>query len=111
MWWKEKSVCGEILYFLTEGASCVVREGFRHKADGGLEPEEEGAAFVKFAPFAGTAFDGTEEFFLMIGEPGEKFTGAAVFEPVDVAAFFAIPRGTVGATVFILPIPRRTPLL
>ena len=96
MWWKEKSVCGEILCFLTEGASCVIREGFRHEADGGPEPEEEGAAFVKFAPFAGTALDGTEEFFLMIGKPGEKFTGAAVFEPVDVAAFFTIPRGTVG---------------
>ena len=86
----------EILCFLTEGASCVIREGFRHEAHGGPESEEEGAAFVKFAPFAGTALDGTEEFFLMIGEPCEEFSGAAVSEPVDVAAFFAIPRGTVG---------------
>ena len=76
--------------------SGVVREGFCHEADGAAEAEEKGTAFGEFASFAGAVFDGAEEFFLMIGKPCEEFPGAAVFETVDVAAFFPVSGGTVG---------------
>ena len=76
--------------------SVVGGEGFGHEADGETEAEEESTAFVESTAFAGAAFDGAEQGFLGIGETGEEFSGAAVFQPVDISAFLTVPRGTVG---------------
>ena len=76
--------------------SVVGGEGFGHEAYAEPEAEGKGAPFGESTAFAGAAFDGAEQGFLGIGETGEEFSGAAVFQPVDISAFLTVPRGTVG---------------